>query len=163
MASVIAKCVSDLKLISHILMRHCWWSPLIFLRNDIDTFMDVWGLWPNIYSERGGSSTLNFNVTSICLGHCHFDAFSPAVGFECGWMLCDFHPASSEYTALKDVPKWGEEKEWKFVCDDGSPVSSWEREQFPSSKMFYGANMEMPALTSLIEVCSEMRSGQLKF
>lgn len=73
------------------------------------------------YSEGGRTSALNFNITSICLGcqHCTWwcDAFSPGVGFDFWVDAGDFHPISSECTALRDVQKWGERKEWKFDCD----------------------------------------------
>lgn len=139
----LTKYFKELKTISHILMRHCCRSELIFPRNYIDTFMDVCGLWHNIYSERGGPSALNFNLISICLlCRRYFHTFRPASVFECGWMLLFFIPSRLSARLWKMLKSGGDEK----VC-----LRWWITCPHLRARMLYGAKRDMPALTLLTE------------
>lgn len=118
-----------LKTISHILMRHCCWSELIFpeitlthlwMFVDCDTIFTVreenpvlWIsiLFPSVYSASAGD----------------IRAFRPAFVFECGWMLLFFIPSRLSARLWKMLKSGGDRK---FVCDDGSPVPTWEPECF---------------------------------
>lgn len=149
----LTKYFTELKTISHILMRHCCRSGLIFPRNYIDTFMDVCGLWHNIYSEGGGPNALNFNLISICL-LCRRWRYSCIQTCICVRVWVDvtvFHPISSECTALKDAKKWSDEK----VC-----LRWWITCPHLRARMFYGAKRDIPALTLLTEAFSEMQHRQ---